>query len=437
MDCLTRPAYAGPMYTLRTVTPETYWRFLDRASTRARHTVGYQQTPEWAEARGAAWDPELLGWFDAHGVMSAGAVVRYRKLPGSDRRFAFIPQGPVLEWSAADLDSLLTPLRAYLMTRRVFAVRITPPLSLRRWDAATVRAGLSNPAITRFSQLSPDGLDDAGLDLVDVLSRLGWRRAPGDAATDASQPRLNFWLDLHCGSEEAVLAAMTKAWRKNIRKSERAGVTVGLGTDDDLPQAHRLYAQTAHRNGFSPQPIDYFTTLWTCLGQGFPGRFSMHFARHEGDVLAASATAQVGPRAQGIFAATGTARPQAKPSNALYWAIIRQAIVDSAEVFDIGGVDDTLDEADPASGLVRFKADMGADAHEYIGAWDLPLEPWFYAAFTRLLPAYTGTSNLLRDGADALRRLPARLRRLSVRPRRLSVRMRSRAGRQMQDPAHA
>ncbi|WP_157691428.1 lipid II:glycine glycyltransferase FemX [Brevibacterium sandarakinum] len=398
------------MYTLRTVSSAAFWLFIDRASSHSRHTVGYQQTPEWATARGASWDPELLGWFDAEGVMRAGAVIRYRKLPGLDRRFAFVPQGPVADWSAHDIDDLLTPLKSYLTSRRVFAVRITPPISIRQWNASTIRTGLSIPDITRLSDLPPDRLQHSSGDLVSSLTSLGWRRAPNDAATESSQPRFNFWLDLAGGDEDAVLASMTKSWRKNIRKSERAGVEVTFGTRGDLADVHRLYAQTAQRNGFSPQPMEYFETMWSCLSEGFPGHFSLHLARHEGSAIAASGTAQVGARAQGVFAATGTERPQAKPSNAVYWAIVRQAIADGAEVFDIGGVDDTLDESDAASGLVRFKADMGADAHEYIGAWDLPIEPLLYAAFTRLLLAYTGASSVLRDGMRTVRRSPALLR---------------------------
>lgn len=401
MDPDWTAAYSGSMYTLRTVSSAAFWHFIDRASTHSRHTVGYQQTPEWAAARGASWDPELLGWFDAEGVMRAGAVIRYRKLPGLDRRFAFVPQGPVADWSADDIDDLLTPLRSYLSSRRVFAVRITPPISLRRWNASTIRTGLSTPGVTKLSDLPPDRLEHSAIDVVSSLKRFGWRQAPNDAATDASQPNFNFWLDLAGGDEDVVLASMTKAWRKNIRKSERAGVEVSLGTHGDLAHVHRLYAQTAQRNGFSPQPMEYFETMWSSLGETFPGRFSMHLARHEGAVIAASGTAQVGSRAQGIFAATGTDRPQAKPSNAVYWAIIRRAIADGAEVFDIGGVDDTLDEADPASGLVRFKADMGADAQEYIGAWDLPLQPLLYAAFTKLLPLYTRLNTRIRHrGGD-------------------------------------
>ena len=152
---------------------------------------------------------------------------------------------------------------------------------------------------------------------------------------------------------------------------------------------HRLYGETAQRNGFPAQPEEYFSAMWDTLGDDFPGRFWVHLAAHEGEIVAASATAQVGGRAQGVFAATSTQRSQVKPSNALYWSIISEALAAGAELFDIGGVDDTVAEQDPAAGLVRFKADIGACAHESVGAWDLPLQPGLYAAFTRVLPLYS------------------------------------------------
>lgn len=44
-----------------------------------------------------------------------------------------------------------------------------------------------------------------------------------------------------------------------------------------------------------------------------------------------------------------------------------------------------MDPDVPTAGLIHFKAGMGADAHEYIGVWDLPLRPRIYTAFSSLL----------------------------------------------------
>lgn len=389
------------MYTISEISRDEYWQFL-----RTRSEASYQQTPEWADARRAQWEPELIGWFDQGYSLRAVAVLRYRHVPGTSRRFVFIPQGPLLDWSGPQIADQLAALRTYLSSRGVFGVRITPVVSLRTWDAATIRAGLANPHVTRLSAMEPTEVNTVGTRLISALSAGGWHEASESKVSDSSHPRFNFWLKLEGRSEEAVLAGMTKTWRKNIRKAERAGLEVALGSRDDLIDVHRLYSETARRNTFAAQPPSYFEAMWETLGNGFPGHFNLHIAHLEGLALAASATAQVGGRAQGVFAATSMERSHIKPSNAVYWAIIQQAMADGAELFDIGGVDDTLDEQDPAAGLVRFKADMGAEAHEYVGAWDLALQPRLYAAFTRLLPLYAAASARLRRIAaltDALR----------------------------------
>jgi len=394
MDPAWLSSYSVSMHTVSTLDTDEYWRFLDRFGT-----ASYQQTPEWGAARGRDWDHEPLGIRDASGRLVGAALVRYRRLPGLGLRFAFIAQGPLLDWAAADSPKQLQALVGHLRSSDVFAVRIAPPVTLRRWSAATVRAGLAAPGITRFTDLRPDHVSSTATGLVDGLRELGWTEVHDDPEAEGSQPRLNFHLRLDSGSDEAVLAGMTKTWRKNIRKAARAGVEVRSGSDDDLDEVQLICAETARRGRFAPQPREYFEAMLSTLGTDFPGRFSFDVARHEGTAVAVGGTAQVGRRAQGVFAATSAQRPHVKPSNALYWEIIRRAIADGAEVFDIGGVDDVLDEAVPASGLVRFKADMGADAHEYVGVWDLPLRPAVYAGFSALLRLRAGLRTGLNDGA--------------------------------------
>lgn len=381
------------MHTVSTLDTDEYWRFLNRFGS-----ASYQQTPQWGAARSQDWDHEILGIRDASGSVVGAALVRYRRLPGVGLRFAFIAQGPLVDWTAADSAGQLQALVGHLRSSDVFALRIAPPVTLHRWSAATVRAGLAAPGITRFADLRPDHVSSTASGLVSALRGLGWTEVRDDAEAEGSQPRLNFHLQLDSGSEEAVLAGMTKTWRKNIRKAQRAEVEVRDGSAADLDEVQLICAETARRGRFAPQPREYFEAMLSTLGADFPGRFSFDVVRHEGTAVAAGGTAQVGRRAQGIFAATSAQRPHVKPSNALYWEIIRRAIADGAEIFDIGGVDDVLDEAVPASGLVRFKADMGADAHEYVGVWDLPLRPTVYAAFTALLRLRSGLRTGISDG---------------------------------------
>lgn len=390
--------YTNVMYTLRTISEHDCWQFI--AETPG---VSFQQTPEWNQARSGSWRSELVGWFDPSGNLVSVAAIRYGKLPGLDRHFAFIPHGPVVDWQSSDLSDRLEALVEYLARQNVFGVRIAPFVSLNRWSAATVKAGLAHAASTSFSDVPPDFTDPKATQLLATLREAGWREAPINKETDESQPRFNFWLDMDGRSEDDILAGMHKTWRYNARKATRDGVEVDLATMDDLNDFHRVYQETAERNGFKHQPASFFEAIWKAMGDDFPGRFSTHLARYDGNVIAASTTAQVNSYAQCIFTATSMNRPKVKSSNAVYMTIIREAIAHGAKTYDLGGVKDTVDTDNPASGLIRFKAEMGADAHEYVGVWDLPIEPRLYSAFTKLLPMYSGVTSQLRHAVAGIK----------------------------------
>lgn len=384
------------MHTVESLESAKYQRFLENFET-----ASYQQTPQWGKARSQIWDYEVLGIRDSTGALVAATLVKYKNLPGTGLRFAYIPQGPLIDWAAPDAVEQLHALTSHLRAKNIFAVRIAPPLRLRRWYADTVKKGLTDPGVARFDDLAPDDTNPVGIDIVRQLPLLGWKEVRGNKEAEASQPRFNFHLSLEGGSEQAVSSQMSKTWRKNIRKAERAGVQAQTGELADLDSVLGILAETADRNHFNAKPRSYIESVLTTLAVDFPGRITFDVARHNGRILAAEATAQIGRRVQGIFAATSTLRPEVRPSNALYWEIIRRAVADGVDVIDIGGVQDTLDPEIPTAGLVHFKAGMGADAHEYIGVWDLPLRPRIYTAFSSLLAlrdlAHTEAPQRVRD----------------------------------------
>ena len=52
-----------------------------------------------------------------------------------------------------------------------------------------------------------------------------------------------------------------------------------------------------------------------------------------------------------------------------------------AAVYDLRGISDTLDPADPLFGLIQFKVGTGGQAVELAGEWDFPLRPLWHKAF--------------------------------------------------------
>jgi lipid II:glycine glycyltransferase (peptidoglycan interpeptide bridge formation enzyme) len=374
---------------VRTIDETTYWEYLSTSPY-----AGYQQSPQWGRARSGDWRPELVGWFDHDEQLIGVALIRSRDLPLLHRGFAIVPQGPVVDWERADLRELLRALREHARARRIFALVVVPPVSLRRWGPGTVKAALAAPGTTRWSQVAPDLEDPVGRRAVEALRAEGWRRLEQGGVLDSTQPLFNVWIQLGGRSEEEVLAGMTRAWRKNIRKAEREGVIVVEGGREDLPAVQRLYSETAERQGFETHPLEYFESMWDALAGDQPGTFHLHLALHDGDLLSANGTARAGGRAQGVFAANGSVKRHIKASNAVYAEIIRQARAEGAEDLDIGGVADTLEADGPEAGLLLFKADMGGEVREYVGGWELVLSPLLHGLFVRLLPLHARARQL-------------------------------------------
>ena len=61
-----------------------------------------------------------------------------------------------------------------------------------------------------------------------------------------------------------------------------------------------------------------------------------------------------------------------------------------ADVYDLRGITDTLDAADPHIGLIQFKVGTGGQAVEYVGEWDFPINRPLYKAFDALPGAAIG-----------------------------------------------
>jgi vancomycin resistance protein VanK len=313
--------------------------------------------------------------------VGAGLVL-YRQLPRLRRFLAYLPEGPVLDWSDPDLKSWLAPMADHLRRRKAFGIRMGPPVVTRRWDADAVKKGVADERISSLDELPPNERSQTGAAVVSQLRELGWRELQSSGGFTAGQPRYNFAIPLKGRSEDDVLAGMNQLWRRNIKKAAKAGVEVTRGGIEDLPAFHELYRTTAERDHFTPRPESYFRTMFEALGAEEPDRVRLYLARHEGDLVAATIWVRVGGHVWYSYGASSTEKREVRGSNAVQWAMIRDALAEGADVYDLRGITDTLDPDDPHVGLVQFKVGTGGQAVEYAGEWDLPLSPLLYSAFS-------------------------------------------------------
>lgn len=371
---LRRVASVTVALTLRTLSSEEHLAFLAD-----RDSVSFLQTPAWGETK-REWSAESVGWFDGGTIVGAGLVL-YRMLPRIPRSLAYLPEGPTIDWADEDLGRWLTPLAEHLGHRGAFGVRMGPPVATRRWSAQTVKDAIAAGEHQRLSDVTPDEVDKVGDSVTDQLRAVGWRPPHEAGGFAAGQPRHVFQLPLTGRDEDAVLKGMNQLWRRNIKKADKAGVEVGIGTFDDLPAFHRLYLETTERDRFTPRPLSYFQTMYRALAAEAPERITLYLARHDGDLVAATIGVRVGKHAWYSYGASSTEKREVRGSNAIQWRMIRDALAADAAIYDLRGITNTLDESDPTFGLIQFKLGTGGEAMEYVGEWDLPLSKILYRAF--------------------------------------------------------
>jgi len=376
------------------ISTEDHLDFVRR--TAADREISFLQTPAWSRVK-SEWRAESLGFHqvspEGGTALVGAALVLYRQLPKLKRYLAYLPEGPVIDWESDDLGAWLAPMAAHLKKQGAFGIRMGPPVVVRRWDAAAVKAGIADETVRRLGEVAPTERSQTGARVVSQLRELGWRPQTVEGGFAAGQPQFNFVIPLVDAdgtprTEEQVLKGMNQLWRRNIKKADKAGVEVtaydgdAVASDESLLAAfHELYVHTAQRDGFTPRPAAYFRTMAAALGAEEPDRFRLYLAHHEGDLVAATIAIRVGRRVWYSYGASSTHKRDVRGSNAAQWQMIRDALAAGAWAYDLRGITDTLEADDPHVGLIQFKVGTGGEAIEYVGEWDLPLNRALYAAF--------------------------------------------------------
>lgn len=367
----------SPSIAVRPIGAEDHLGFLQ-----ARGAASFLQTPAWGRLK-TGWAHESLGWYaaDSPDALLGVGLALYRPLPRLRRALAYLPEGPVLDWSRPDVDAHLLALRDHVRARGAFALRVGPPVAVRRWRAGTVKDAIATPSLRSLAQVPADVTDAGGLTVVQTLRRLGFRRLAADAGFAAGQPQYVFQVPLAGRDEPALLAGMNQLWRRNVKKAAKAGVLVEVGGPGDLADFHRLYRQTAARDHFIPRPLEYFQRMFAVMTQEDPTRIRLYLARHDGDLVAATTWVRVGRHTWYSYGASSTAKREVQGSTAIQWRMMRDALAAGADVYDLRGITETLASDDPHLGLIQFKVGTGGEAVEYVGEWDLPLSKPLYKAF--------------------------------------------------------
>lgn len=235
-------------FRLRAISRDEHLAFI-----KDRPSASHMQVPSWGDAK-PDWRAESLGWVDETGRIVGAGLVLFRPLPKLKRYLAYLPEGPVIDWYAPDLERWLEPMLAYLKNRGAFSVKMGPPVIVRRWDAATVKDAIADPQSGRLRDVEASSCEPRVFDVADRLRRLGWQQGEvgGEDGFSAGQPRYVFQVPLAGRSLDEVQRGFNQQWRRNVKKAEKAGVKVVQGGSRTYPPSTRSIGRPRNATGSSP-----------------------------------------------------------------------------------------------------------------------------------------------------------------------------------------
>ena len=273
-----------------------------------------------------------------------GAQVLLRRPRPFPWVYAYAPRGPVAaRWDAASIEafSQLIRSRPAGLAGRISHLRIDP-------------------------EIERDGPDDRDGALRAALVAAGWRPAP---TVQVNSSRV---VDL-APDEEQLWSDLRATWRQNVRRGRRDGLQVTEGGADDLATFYAIHLETARRVGFATRSEAVFRAIWERYSANDSAR--LLFARTpDGEPVATLFLLRCGSRVVEPWAGMTRRGAESRANYLLKWEAITSSRASGATSYDMwGGL--------TFPGIAEFKRGFGGREIEYIGAWDLVLDPLGWLAY--------------------------------------------------------
>jgi len=220
-----------------------------------------------------------------------------------------------------------------------------------------------------------------------ALRRRGWL-----FSSDQIQFRNTVLIDLS-PSEDELLARMKQKTRYNVRLASKKGVTVRMGTENDLPMLYKMYAETSVRDGFVIRGEDYYRTVWQTF-MGSSGHYHPSstpwaaplIADVDREPVAAIFVYYFAGRAYYLYGMSREIHREKMPNYLLQWEAMRRAKAAGCSFYDLWGAPDEFNEGDSMWGVFRFKEGLGGQVVRTLGAWDYTPRPLWYKLYSQVLP---------------------------------------------------
>ena len=344
----------------------------------------FLQTYDWGQVKAKyGWEPIYLIW-DEEGEMKeeressllstlhspvAAALILKRQIirNGFVARLSVLysPKGPLLDWSNESLRArVFDDLQSFAKKQGAVFLKVDPDVVL----------GMGVPGG------EDDVLESNGQAVMSELKRRGW-----SYSSDQIQFKNTVLIDLN-PSEEELLASMKQKTRYNVRLAGKKGVSLRIGTLEDLPMLYKMYAETSVRDGFAIRDEGYYKTVWELFMHSSTPTCEPLIAEVDGEPVAAIFVFYFAGRAYYVYGMSRGVHREKMPTYLLQWEAMKRAKANGCTVYDLWGAPEVFDESDSMWGVYRFKEGLGGKVVRTLGAHDFAPNALWYKIYSEIIP---------------------------------------------------
>lgn len=189
-----------------------------------------------------------------------------------------------------------------------------------------------------------------------------------------------FLLDIS-RTEEEILSKMKPKTRYNIKISQKHNVEI---IEDNSKSAFEKYysltEETTKRQGFWAHTKEYHRKMWETLSP--KKMYHILLAKYKGKVVAAYIFFTFNNIIYYPYGASSRLSPEAMAPYAIFWEAIKLGKKYRCKSLDMwGSLGLNPDKNDPRYGFHHFKSGFGGTLMEYIGTYDLVINPITYPLY--------------------------------------------------------
>lgn len=175
--------------------------------------------------------------------------------------------------------------------------------------------------------------------------------APADLASLAPEERVTLWLELPADAD-ILWKGLSAKVRNQVRKAEKAGLTVRVGRGELLDSFFRLYERRQHELGTPAHSRKFLSALL----DAFPGAEILIAAQEDGTPVATVLDFTWGAWRVNLYGASDFAKRALCGNMLVYWRSLARAVETGCRSYDFS-------RSRAGSGTCDFKRQWGAVPH--------------------------------------------------------------------------